>query len=101
MLVVIIFIYPYGLGSHQIYSADTFLNPSDASIAFESLWGIVPHWMVTVMHRLPTKRLRRLQNYMKTASEVAQALVDRQVALHATGKEGAKDVMSILSNYIS
>jgi hypothetical protein len=38
---------------------------------------------------------------MKTAREVAQELVDRQVELHAAGKDGAKDVMSILSKYTS
>ena len=38
---------------------------------------------------------------MKTAREIAQTLVDRQVALHAEGKDGAKDVMSILSKYTS
>ena len=34
---------------------------------------------------------------MKASEEVAQALLDRQVASHAQGTEGLKDIMSILS----
>ena len=36
---------------------------------------------------------------MNEAMEVAQTLLNRQVALHAEGKEGSKDVMSILSMF--
>ena len=34
---------------------------------------------------------------MKLSEEVAQALLDRQMAPHAQGTEGSKDIMSILS----
>ena len=87
--------------SYLSFSADVFLDRSDAFIAFGAILGKIPLWLVTVLQRLPTKRLQRLQNYMKTAREVAQTLVNRQTALHAAGKNEAKDVMSILSKYVS
>ena len=36
---------------------------------------------------------------MKASEEVAQALLDRQMASHAQGTEGLKDIMSILSKF--
>jgi len=97
LFVSINFICSSGLGSYQCSSVDVFLDRSDAVIASEAFWGNVPQWLVTLMQHAPTKRLQRFQNYMKTAREVAQTLVDRQMASHVTGKDGAKDVMSILS----
>ena len=101
LFVYIKFLCSSGLDSFQWFRADVFLNRSDADIAFEALWGKAPQWLITVMQHAPTKRLQRLRNYMKTSREVAQTLVDRQMASQVTGKDGAKDVMSILSNYIS
>ena len=92
--------FPDGVRSYLIFSADAFLDRSDASIAFEAFWGKIPQWLVTVVQRVPTKRLQRLQNYMKTAREVAQTLIDRQMALHGADKNGARDIMSILSKYV-
>jgi len=43
--------------------------------------------------------LRRLRNYMKVARRVAKSIVDRQLQSHAAGKDGSKDVMSILGEY--
>ena len=93
--------FPGGVCSYLSFSADVFLDRSDASIAFQAFLGKIPPWLVTVVQRVPSKRMQRLQNYMKTAREVAQALVDRQTALHVAGKNGARDVMSILSKCVS
>ena len=81
------------------HSADAFLNRSDGMIAFQALCGLVPQWAVTLLHQAPMRQLQRLRKYMKEAMEVAQTLLDHQVALHAEGREGSKDVMSILSRF--
>ena len=81
------------------HSADAFLDRPDGMIAFEAFCGLVPQWAVTLLHQVPTRRIQRLRNYMKEARQVAQALLDRQVVSHAEGKEGSKDVMSILSTF--
>jgi len=52
--------------------------------------------MVSILHNIPTKEFRRLQNYIKVARRVAKSIVDRQLQSHATGKDEYKDVMSIL-----
>jgi hypothetical protein len=36
---------------------------------------------------------------MRVARRVAKSIVDRQIQSHAMGKEGGKDVMSILGEY--
>jgi len=46
--------------------------------------------------KLPVERLKRLHDYMTVANEVAKDIVDKQTGLYASGKEGSKDVMSIL-----
>ncbi|KAF8587081.1 cytochrome P450 [Ramaria rubella] len=76
--------------------AETFLNRTDGTIVFESLWGMMPQWMLALAHRLPLRVVKRWSDYMKIARSVAKELVDRQVASHSLGKEGSKDVMSIL-----
>ena len=68
-------------------------------IAFEAFWGLVPQWAVMLLQQAPARRLQRLRDYMKESKQVAQTLLDRQVASHAEGKEGSKDVMSILSTF--
>jgi len=72
------------------------LNRSNYTLAFEALWDHIPQWLVIVTQHIPTKRLKRLRDYMKVARRVAKSIVERQIKLHATGKEGGKDVMSIL-----
>ena len=81
------------------HSADAFLNRSDGMIAFEAFCGLVPQWAITLLHQVPTRRLQRLRNCMKEARQVAQMVLDRQVASHAEGKEESKDIMSILSTF--
>ncbi|KAF8582153.1 cytochrome P450 [Ramaria rubella] len=75
---------------------DSFYNRSDFSLAFEAIWGYVPLWLVPIIQKLPTRRLRRLNKYMQVSRGVAKSIVDQQIQSHAAGKEGGKDVMSIL-----
>jgi hypothetical protein len=82
-----------------VFSADAFLNRSDYVIAFEALRGIMPGWLVSVLQSLPNKQMSRLKDYMKIARRVARSLVDRQMEIHAAGKESGKDVLSILGEY--
>jgi hypothetical protein len=84
--------------AHNKYSVETSLNRTRLSFAYDAFVGLLPQSLVTIAHRAPTKRFRRWQSYMKTAREVAQTLVDRQVTSHVEVKDGFKDVMSILSN---
>ncbi|KAF8583570.1 cytochrome P450 [Ramaria rubella] len=77
--------------------ADSFYKRSDFTIIFEALWGYLPLGLVGVMQKLmPTKQLKRLRRYMKVARSVARNILDTQTQSHAAGKEGGKDVMSIL-----
>jgi hypothetical protein len=84
-------IYAHITNSHSV---DVFSNRSDWVIAFDSLWDRFPEWLLP---RIPTKRMKRLRSYMNASEEVGQTLIDRQVASHTQGKEGSKDIMSILS----
>ncbi|KAF8507406.1 cytochrome P450 [Gautieria morchelliformis] len=76
--------------------ADSFFKRSDLAIAFEALWGYIPLWVVSAMQLLPTKQLRRLRRYTKVAHRVAKGIVQTQTESYSSGKEGGKDVMSIL-----
>jgi hypothetical protein len=49
------------------------------------------------MRLLPTKQLRRLRRYSKVAHRIAIGIVQTQTESYSSGKEGGKDVMSILS----
>ena len=79
--------------------ADTFFKRSNAVIAFEALWGYLPLWMVTAIQLLPTKQLKRIRKYTTVAHRVAKNIVDTQTQLYSLGKEGGKDIMSILSKF--
>lgn len=68
-------------------------------LAMGELPGLVPAWVITLMDKLPDPGLMRLRHYMKVAKGVAKQLVDRQLASHAAGLEGGKDVMSILGEF--
>jgi hypothetical protein len=80
-------------------STDVFLGRPDSTIVVEAIIGWIPHWMVVLFLNMPSRRLQRLHNYMKVALGVAREVVDRQSAVHASGKEGSKDIMSILGIY--
>jgi hypothetical protein len=80
-------------------SADSFFNRSDALIAFEALWEFIPLQLVKRLEILPTKQLSRLREYMKVARSVAKHIVDTQTQSLSIGKDGGKDIMSILSEY--
>ncbi|KAF8511769.1 PAH-inducible cytochrome P450 monooxygenase PC-PAH 1, partial [Gautieria morchelliformis] len=58
--------------------------------------GYIPLWVVSAMQLLPTKQLRRLRRYTKVAHRVAKGIVQTQTESYSSGKEGGKDVMSIL-----
>lgn len=69
------------------------------AVVIESLLGLIPQWLLEVVQRAPSKQMSRLQNHLKVSREVAQALLDRQMASHAGNETGSKDVMSILSTF--
>ncbi|KIJ40565.1 hypothetical protein M422DRAFT_173549, partial [Sphaerobolus stellatus SS14] len=75
---------------------DAFSNRSDISLAIESILERIPAWLVHLSLRLPIGRFKRLHDYLRVAREVAQDVIDKQTALYMDGKEGSKDVMSIL-----
>jgi hypothetical protein len=82
-------------------SSDAFLDRPDWYIALEVMLGLLPEWAMKLLEKAPIQRLRRLQDYMNAARKVGQELLDRQMALYAQGKEGSKDLMSILSKSLS
>ncbi|KAF8500679.1 cytochrome P450 [Gautieria morchelliformis] len=75
---------------------DTHLNLNRLSFAYDAFVGLLPQWLVSLAHRVPTERHRRYQSYMKTAREVGQTLLDRHMTSRVKVKNGSKDVMSIL-----
>lgn len=56
----------------------------------------VPEFLFNLMKHLPTKSLKKMNSHMVVATSVAQEVVDKQTSLYAHGKEGSKDLMSIL-----
>ncbi|GJJ11716.1 hypothetical protein Clacol_005953 [Clathrus columnatus] len=60
------------------------------------LMGKVPGFIFNPMKRLKTKSLKKMKLYMSVVMGVAQDVVDKQTALYAHGKEGSKDLMSVL-----
>ncbi|KAF8521755.1 cytochrome P450 [Hysterangium stoloniferum] len=75
---------------------DVFLERPDSVIIREDVMDWVPQWIAALLLRLPNKSLKRLHDYMEVSLVVAKELVDRQKAIHAAGKDGSKDIMSIL-----
>jgi DNA-binding cell septation regulator SpoVG len=60
------------------------------------MMGWIPQWMIGLFLNMPSRRLQRLHDYMDVALGVAREVVHRQTALYTSGKEGSKDIMSIL-----
>lgn len=83
----------------MVASADSFFERSDALALLEEFLSRLPEWCHTLMRHLPNPQMRRLKAYMKIAREVARSILDRQTNLFHAGKEGSKDVMSILSTF--
>jgi hypothetical protein len=79
-------------------SADAFLDRPDSMFVFEAILEILPEWISTILTSVPSARFGRLRSYMKTARTVAKEVVERQTAAYLDGKEGSKDIMSILGN---
>ncbi|KIJ23531.1 hypothetical protein M422DRAFT_275875 [Sphaerobolus stellatus SS14] len=63
--------------AYQDLLTDAFTNCSDASLAVEGLLQYIPSWILHLIF-------------------LAQDTVDKQTSLYLDGKEGSKDVMSIL-----
>ncbi|KAF8589322.1 cytochrome P450 [Ramaria rubella] len=76
--------------------AETFLARTDSEIIFQSIWGFLPQWLLALVFKAPVRPLKQWGEYMEIARNVAKQLVDRQVDSYALGKEGSKDIMSIL-----
>lgn len=77
-------------------TADAFYKRGDIDMLVGYLLGKVPESMQGLLKLLPTRSLKRLRPYMSVVTEVAQEVVDKQTALYAHGKEGSKDLMSVL-----
>lgn len=50
------------------------------------------------MKYLPTKSLKRINSYMSVVTSVADDIVKNQTALYREGKDGSKNLMSILGS---
>ncbi|KIJ27600.1 hypothetical protein M422DRAFT_271203 [Sphaerobolus stellatus SS14] len=79
-----------------VSSIDTFTDRSDLSLAFTTSLAFFPAWLVHLIFRIPAGRFKRLRDYLTVSREVAQDIIDKQTSLYIDGKEGSKDVMSIL-----
>ncbi|KAF8589039.1 cytochrome P450 [Ramaria rubella] len=76
---------------------DVFYKRPNSTIVVQELWGYLPYALVKLLQRIPGKRQKRLKSYMKAARRVAKDIVVTQTDRVITGKEGGKDVMSVLS----
>lgn len=65
-------------------------------MAVAYLMSKVPDFMFSLLKRLPTRSLNRLRPYMSVVTDVAREVIDKQTALYVSGKEGSKDIMSVL-----
>ncbi|KAF8589231.1 PAH-inducible cytochrome P450 monooxygenase PC-PAH 1 [Ramaria rubella] len=76
--------------------ADAFFQRSDGLIIFEGILARMPQYILDLTQYVPSKQLRRLKDYMKLARKAAKSIVTKQSELYAAGKEGSKDIMSLL-----
>ncbi|KAF8512751.1 cytochrome P450, partial [Hysterangium stoloniferum] len=76
--------------------SDFLFDLPDSMIVFGSIMGILPQWMTSFLSLLPNTRMSRIRNYMSVARDVAKDIVDKQTNIYLNGKEGSKDIMSIL-----
>ncbi|GJJ11625.1 hypothetical protein Clacol_005861 [Clathrus columnatus] len=76
--------------------ADALYQMSDINIAMPYILSKIPSFFISILTRLPLRTLSKFQNYVKVATSVAQEVVDKQTQLHLHGKEGSKDLMSLL-----
>ncbi|KIJ48669.1 hypothetical protein M422DRAFT_247528 [Sphaerobolus stellatus SS14] len=83
-------------GAYQDLLSDVFVERPAISVAFLSVMAHLPSWLLHLALRIPSAGLKRFRGLMTTAREVAQEIVDTQTALYQSGKEGVKDVFSIL-----
>ncbi|KIJ48697.1 hypothetical protein M422DRAFT_162335 [Sphaerobolus stellatus SS14] len=83
-------------GAYQDLLSDVFVERPAISVAFLSMMAYLPSWLLHLALRIPSAGLKRFRGFMTTAREVAQEIVDTQTTLYQSGKEGAKDVFSIL-----
>ncbi|KIJ55998.1 hypothetical protein M422DRAFT_138272, partial [Sphaerobolus stellatus SS14] len=72
------------------------MHRPDFSFIFETFLGFLPSWLVKLGINVPIGRFKLLSNYMRVAEKVAQEIIDKQTDLYLKGKEGSKDVMSLL-----
>ncbi|KIJ34439.1 hypothetical protein M422DRAFT_782890 [Sphaerobolus stellatus SS14] len=72
------------------------MHRPDFSLIFETFLGFLPSWLVKLGITVPVGRFKLLSNYMRVAEKVAQEIIDKQTDLYLKGKEGSKDVMSLL-----
>ncbi|GJJ11630.1 hypothetical protein Clacol_005866 [Clathrus columnatus] len=83
----------------QVYNnlfADAFYQMSDINIAMPYILSKIPSFFTSMLTRLPLQTISRFRNYLKVATSVAQEVVDKQTQLYLHGKEGSKDLMSLL-----
>ncbi|KAF8520311.1 cytochrome P450 [Gautieria morchelliformis] len=99
------FDYPFGaLGDstknelYQAYDnlfADTFLQRSDFTLAFEAICGILPKWVLSVLLKIfPNKTISQVQNYTRIARRVGKSLVDRHLHSEINSKDSCQDILS-------
>ncbi|KAF8589246.1 cytochrome P450 [Ramaria rubella] len=77
-------------------TVDAFYKRSNFTLLMEALWGYLPWTLVKLLQNLPTQQLNRLRDFQRTAKGVAKNIVDTQTGRFYMGKEGGKDIMSIL-----
>lgn len=78
------------------FRAEAFYRRSDMDLTIAYLLGNVPTFIFNLLKRLPTRSLKKMRNYMPVVTAVAQDVVAKQTELYAHGKEGSKDLMSVL-----
>ncbi|KIJ46597.1 hypothetical protein M422DRAFT_249745 [Sphaerobolus stellatus SS14] len=82
---------------YEHFLPKTFMDISDISIAFEAFLGSIPSWLTSLITNIPVGRFKLLRDHRRIAAEIAREIIDKQTALYLSGKEGSKDIMSLLT----
>ncbi|RPD64802.1 cytochrome P450 [Lentinus tigrinus ALCF2SS1-6] len=76
--------------------ADSIPNPSTFTILFRSLWYYIPDSILKYVKYMPGKDHARFRKTLKLINEYSKNLIDEKTEAVLAGKEGKKDIMSIL-----
>lgn len=83
--------------AYQDLFLETTYKRSSSVLIFQAVWGYLPFWMVRLVQRLLTMKLKRVHSYRKVAEKVAKDMIKLQTEQYLKEDEGGRDILSILA----